>query len=91
MPPSEAGCGGGCLRASGWTPGWSWRRRAPSPGRRDLKGSGQKSRVIVEHESLQGSNSLPLRGVGSQSLALKHATGFCVWLPHEQWLGSVKA
>lgn len=47
--------------------------------------------VMWVHESLQGSNSLPLRGVGSQSLALKHATGFCVWLPHEQWLGSVIA
>lgn len=47
--------------------------------------------VMWVHESLQGSKSLPLRVVGSQSLTLKHATGFCVWLTHEQWLGSVKA
>lgn len=47
--------------------------------------------VMWVHESLQGSTSLPLRVVGSQPLPPKHATGVCVWLPHEQWLGSVKA
>lgn len=36
--------------------------------------------------------SLPaLRVLGSQLLTLKHSTGFCLWLTHEQWLGSVKA
>lgn len=36
--------------------------------------------------------SLPaLRVLGSQLLTLKHPTGFCLWLTHEQWLGSVKA
>lgn len=47
--------------------------------------------VMWVHESLQASNSLLLRVVGSQSLALKHLTGCCLWLTHERWLGSVKA
>lgn len=29
--------------------------------------------------------------VGSQLLTPEHSTGFCLWLTHEQWLGSVKA
>lgn len=37
-----------------------------------------------------GPNSLPSVWWG-QSLTLKHSTGFCLWLTHEQWLGSVKA